>query len=136
MGGGVALLYASKVLENVQMENFDQQHGLKIVRKAVQAPCKRIVDNAGFEGAVVVEHLLSQKDHKLGYNAYDNTYQNMEKAGILDPTKVVRSALLDAASISSLMITTESAIVDMPEEKAVQGNQMSGMGGMNGMMQY
>lgn len=74
MGGGVALLYASKVLDNVEMENFDQQHGLKIIKKALQAPCKRIVDNAGYEGAVVVEHLLNQSNKLLGYNAYDNSY--------------------------------------------------------------
>ena len=74
LGGGVALLYASKVLEGVQMENFDQQHGLKIIKKALQAPCRRIVDNAGYEGSVVVEHLLNQPNKSLGYNAYDNTY--------------------------------------------------------------
>ena len=93
-------------------ERMLTDHGVKIVKKALQAPCKRIVDNAGYEGSVVVENLLNQKDCKIGYNAYDNSYQNMEQAGILDPTKVVRTALVDAASIASLMITTETAIVD------------------------
>ena len=114
IGGGVALLYCSKALDNIQMENFDQQHGVKIIKKALQAPCKKIVDNAGYEGAVVVEHLLHQSDHRIGYNAYNNEYTDMAKEGILDPTKVVRTALVDAASISSLMITTETAIVDLP----------------------
>lgn len=90
---------------------------MKIIQKALQAPCKRIVDNAGYEGSVVVENLLKQNNSRLGYNAYDNSYQDMEKVGILDPTKVVRTALVDAASISSLMITTETAIVDLNEEK-------------------
>lgn len=116
VGGGSALLYASRVLKNVEMENFDQQHGIKIVMKALQSPCMRIVDNSGYEGSVVVQKLLEQNDTNMGYNAYTNTYVNMREDGIIDPTKVVRTALVDASSIASLMITTESAIVDLPQK--------------------
>lgn len=132
IGGGAALLYASLALKNLKMENFDQQHGLEIIRKSLQYPCKKIVQNAGFEGAVIVEELLKLNDFNKGYDAYHDRIVDMFEAGIIDPTKVVRTALVDASSIASLMITTEAAIVEAPREKGSMPD-MSGMGGMGGM---
>ena len=131
MGGGTALLYASLALKNIECENLDQRHGIDIVVRALQAPCKKIVQNSGYEGAVVVQQLLNMNDFTQGYDAYNNKFCNMEERGIIDPTKVVRTALVDAASIASLMITTESAIVDLPGKEG--GSSMGGMGGMGGM---
>jgi chaperonin GroEL len=135
IGGGCALLYASRALHSIKMENFDQQHGIEIVIKALEAPCKRIASNAGVEGAVIVERLLALNNPKMGYDAYSDKIVDMEAAGIIDPTKVVRTALVDAASISSLMITTEAAICDAPKksEPAQMPGGMGGMGGMDGM---
>lgn len=128
------MLYASKVLDGLKAPNFDQQIGIQIVQRALRMPCKTIVDNAGFQGSVVVETLLSKGDEGHGYNAQDNTYCDMKKAGIIDPTKVVRTALVDAGSVASLMITTEAAICSLPpKEGAGNGNPMAGMGGMGGM---
>lgn len=93
-----------------------------------------IAKNAGVEGAVIIEKLLGAKDPNLGYDAYSDKYVNMKQAGIIDPTKVVRTALVDAASISSLMITTEAAIVSLPEPAGPAGGMPGGMGGMGGMM--
>lgn len=93
-----------------------------------------IAKNAGVEGAVIIEKLLTAKDPNLGYDAYNDKYVNMKQAGIIDPTKVVRTALVDAASISSLMITTEAAIVSLPEPAGPAGGMPGGMGGMGGMM--
>jgi len=128
-GGGTALLYASKVLGNVETANFDQKVGVDIVRNALSVPCKTIVNNAGAEGAVVVGKLL-ESDGTLGYDASRGEYCDLVKAGIIDPMKVVRTALVDAASVASLMTTTECIIVEAPEDKPAGGPGMGGMGGM------
>merc|ERR1712228_127515 len=116
-GGGCALLYASRNLDKLkpECENFDQQHGIDIVKKALTVPCFTIAQNAGVEGAVIVGKLQDMNDVKMGYNAYNDKLVDMKASGIIDPTKVVRTALIDAASIASLMITTEASIVDLPQ---------------------
>ncbi|KAL8439187.1 hypothetical protein Efla_005438 [Eimeria flavescens] len=136
-GGGVALLYASQGLKDLKVENAEQKVGVEIVQKACQVPCKLIADNAGHEGAVVVGNLLRHNDKNLGFNAQTGEYVNMIQAGIIDPTKVVKTALSDAASVASLMATTEAAIVEAPEPRAAGGESMAGgaaggmpMGGM------
>ena len=111
---------------------MDQQQGIDIVLRALQSPCKIIAQNAGEEGSVIVGKLLENMDVNMGFDAYNNKFVNMKEAGIIDPTKVVRTCLIDAASIASLMITTEAAIVDSADDKA-GGNPMAGMGGMGGM---
>lgn len=135
-GGGVALLYASQSLKDLKVENAEQKVGVEIVQKACQVPCKLIADNAGHEGAVVVGNLLRHKDPSLGFNAQTGEYVNMVQAGIIDPTKVVKTALSDAASVASLMATTEAAIVDAPEPRGANADAMPGAGGgmpMGGM---
>ena len=131
IGGGCALLYASRALRKLKLDNFDQQHGVEIIIKALEAPCKRIAANAGVEGAVIVEKLLALNDTSMGYDAYNDKIVNMEQAGIIDPTKVVRTALVDAASVASLMITSEAAITDIPKQSGPAMPQMpQGMEGM------
>lgn len=133
-GGGTALLYASKALEGVEGENDDQNVGIEIVRRALQAPIRQIVENAGGEGSVVVGKLLEQKDTNKGFDAQKGEFTDLVKAGIIDPVKVVRTALQDAASVSSLLITTEAIITDAPQEdKAGGAGDMGAMGGMGGM---
>jgi len=131
-GGGVALLYATKALEALKGDNNDQQVGIDIIRRAIQAPVRQIAENAGAEGSVVVGKLLDQKDTSFGYNAQTGEYVNMVKAGIIDPVKVVRTALQDASSVASLLITTEAMIFEAPEDKKPAMPQ-GGMGGMDGM---
>ncbi len=137
-GGGVALLYATKVLDKLEGENEDQQVGINIIRKAITGPVRQIAENAGFDGAVVSGKLLEQKDTDFGFDAQSGTYTNMVKAGIIDPTKVVRAALQDAGSIAGLLITTEAMVADKPETGGGAGGppmpDMGGMGGMGGMM--
>ncbi len=106
-GGGSALLYATKILDNVKGENEDQNSGINIVKKALQAPIRQIAENAGFDGAVVANEVAIKNDQDYGYNAQTGQYVDMFKDGVIDPVKVVRSALQDAASIASLLITTE-----------------------------
>jgi chaperonin GroEL len=133
-GGGTALLYATKALEGMKGINDDQTRGIDIVRKAIQAPLRQIAQNAGFDGAVVSGNLLRENDETQGFNASTDVYENLVAAGVIDPTKVVRTALQDAASVAGLLITTEAAISDAPEDKAGGGMpDMSGMGGMGGM---
>jgi chaperonin GroEL len=133
-GGGTALLYASKALEGLEGDNFDQKVGIQIIQNALKVPTHTIASNAGAEGAVIVGKLLEQSDLEFGYNAGTAEYVNMVSTGIIDPLKVVRTALVDAASVSSLMMTSECVIVDAPEEKAGgAGPPMGGMGGMGGM---
>ncbi|WP_341789442.1 chaperonin GroEL [Rickettsia endosymbiont of Polydrusus tereticollis] len=135
-GGGVTLLHAVGVLESLKGANHDQQAGIELVAKALQDPVRQIAENAGENGGVVVGKLLESKDKNFGFNAQDMTYVDMIKAGIIDPAKVVRTALQDAASVASLIITTETLIVDEPSEKedsAPRGGGMGGMGGMDGM---
>ncbi|KAI9031902.1 hsp60-like protein [Phycomyces nitens] len=137
-GGGVALLKAAKVLDNLKGANFDQQLGISIIRQAIQTPCRTIVDNAGGEGSVVAGKLLEDKPENTnwGYDASCNEYVDMIERGIIDPTKVVRTALLDASGVASLLTTTECMIVDAPVkgQAAPPMGGMPGMGGMGGMM--
>jgi chaperonin GroEL len=134
-GGGSALLYASRVLESLKGDNEDQQAGIDIIRKACQAPVRQIAENAGAEGSIVVGKLNDKKDAAFGYDAQNDNYVDMIKAGIIDPAKVVRTALQDAASVSGLLLTTEAIITDAPDDgKASAGGMPAGgMGGMGGM---
>jgi len=133
-GGGTALLYASQKLQNLQLANFDQQIGVQIVQNALKVPCMTIAKNAGAEGAVIVGKLLEKNDPTVGYDAATGEYVEMVKEGIIDPVKVVRTALVDAASVASLMTTTEALIVDAPVETPplppAGGPPMGGMGDM------
>jgi len=134
-GGGVALLRAIKVLDTLHAHNPDQKAGIEIVRKAIQTPAKQIVDNSGGDGAVVVGKLLEASEYAYGYNAQTGEYGDLVKLGIIDPTKVVRTALQDAASIAGLIITTEATITEQPKKEAplppMGGGGMGGMGGMD-----
>ncbi|AEP08715.1 chaperonin GroEL [Micavibrio aeruginosavorus] len=134
-GGGAALLYATKALANLKGDNRDQDVGIDIVRRAIQSPVRQIVENAGVEGSVVVGHMLEKGDANWGYNAQTNEYVDLISAGIIDPAKVVRAALQDAASVAGLLITTEAMVTDAPEDKKAHdhGADMGGMGGMGGM---
>ncbi|WP_022698416.1 chaperonin GroEL [Euryhalocaulis caribicus] len=134
-GGGVALLKASKVLENFEAVNADQAAGVKIVRRALQAPIRQIAANSGVEGSIVVGKLLENDDYKFGFDAYLEEYKDLIAAGIIDPAKVVRHALQDAASIAGLFITTEAAIGEAPKKEKSGGGapDMGDMGGMGGM---
>ena len=131
-GGGVALLQASKALANVKGDNFDQGIGIKIVQNACKIPAKAIADNAGFEGSVVVNKILEFKNATEGFNAATGEFGDLLKQGVIDPTKVVRTALVDACGVASLMITTEAMVVDQPEPPKAEGGA-GGMGGMGGM---
>ncbi|UYV15989.1 chaperonin GroEL [Porphyrobacter sp. ULC335] len=128
-GGGTALLYATKALEGLKGANEDQTRGIDIIRKAITAPIKQIAQNAGHDGAVVAGNLLRENDETQGFNASTDVYENLVKAGVIDPTKVVRTALQDAASVAGLLITTEAAIVERPEDKPASP-PMPDMGGM------
>lgn len=136
-GGGTALLYATKALDKLKPENDDQRVGIDIVRKALQAPIRQITANAAVDGSVVVGKLLEKYDTKMGYDARQGEYVDMFKAGIIDPTKVVRTALEGAASVGGLLITTEAMVADKPEDKCgcghTHGPDMGGMSGMGGM---
>ncbi|MES1943238.1 chaperonin GroEL [Salinisphaera sp. PC39] len=134
-GGGVALLRTLKALEKLKGDNTDQDAGIRILRRAIQEPLRQIVFNSGAEASVVVNEVLS-KDGNYGYNAASGEYGDMVKMGILDPTKVSRTALQNAASVSSLLLTTEAAVAEVPEEDDKGGGapDMGGMGGMGGMM--
>ncbi len=132
-GGGTTLLYASRALDNVKAENDDQRAGINIVRRALQAPLRKIIENSGLDGAVVAGKLLESDDTNYGFDAQKLEYVDLIKAGIIDPTKVVRTALQDAASIAGLLITTEALIADKPEEKSAAMGGGGGMGGMGGM---
>jgi len=140
-GGGVALLYSGKKLDGLELANFDQNVGKDIVKQALRMPISCIIANAGKEGAVIVEHLLKQGDEGLGYNAQTGEYVDMIGTGIIDPTLVVRATLADAASVASLMTTTEALIAEIPEDKPPAGGppgggmgDMGGMGDFGGMM--
>ncbi|MDD3021661.1 MAG: chaperonin GroEL [Alphaproteobacteria bacterium] len=133
-GGGTALLYASKSLDGLKGENADQQAGIEIVRRAIQAPIRQIVENAGKEGSIIVGKLLEQNSVTYGYDAQGDIYCDLIEAGIIDPVKVVRTALQNAASVAGLMITTEAMICDLPKDDSAgaagAGDSMGGMGGM------
>jgi chaperonin GroEL len=136
-GGGAALVYAVKALDKLKGANEDQTVGINIVRKALEAPCRQIAANAGADASVVVGKLRDTKGETFGYNAANDEYVDLVKAGIIDPTKVVRTALQDAASVASLLITTEAMVAEKPEPKGAAGGGMppgmDGMGGMGGM---
>ncbi|HZS84974.1 MAG TPA: TCP-1/cpn60 chaperonin family protein, partial [Stellaceae bacterium] len=131
-GGGVALLYGIKALDKLKAENDDQKVGIDIVRRALQAPVRQIVENSGTDGSIVVGKLLDKSDPNYGYDAQSGKYVDMVKAGIIDPTKVVRLALQDAASVAALLITTEAMVAEKPEKKAA-APAMPGGGGMGDM---
>ena len=134
-GGGTALLYATSALKGLEGDNEDQTRGIDVVRKALQAPVRQIAENAGFDGAVVAGKLLDQKDKNFGFNAYSDEYEDLVKSGVIDPTKVVRAALQDASSVAGLLITTEAAVAELPEDKSAgAGGGMPDMGGMGGGM--
>ena len=134
-GGGTALLYATKALEGMKGSNDDQTRGVDIIRKALFAPVRQIAQNAGHDGAVISGKLLDGADQNIGFNAQTDTYENLMTSGVIDPTKVVRTALQDAASVASLLITTEAAITDQPaDDKSGGGMGGGGMGGMGGGM--
>ncbi|WP_294197489.1 chaperonin GroEL, partial [uncultured Sphingomonas sp.] len=132
-GGGTALLYASKALEGLTGENDDQTRGVDIVRKSLTSLVRQIAQNAGHDGAVVSGKLLDGNDTSLGFNAATDTYENLVQAGVIDPTKVVRTALQNAASVAGLLITTEATVSELPEDKAPAMPAGGGMGGMGGM---
>jgi len=131
-GGGVALLRSIKALDGVVVSNADQKTGVDIVRKAIQTPARQIVDNAGADGAVVVGKLIESNDYNFGFDAQTGEYVDMVKKGIIDPTKVVRTAIQDAASIAGLIVTTEATITEAPKKDAPMAMpQGGGMGGMD-----
>lgn len=124
------------MLDSIQAENEDQKVGIEIVKKALVMPCKQIALNAGVDASVVVSKVLESNELAFGYDASKGAFVNLINAGIIDPTKVVRTALMDAASVASLLTTAESVVVDLPkEEKEMPGGMPGmGMGGMGGMM--
>jgi chaperonin GroEL len=131
-GGGVALLHAAQALDGLTPENSDQKVGIDIVRRALQAPVRQVAENAGSEGSVVVGKLLDSKNPNYGFDAQSGEYVDMVKAGIIDPTKVVRLALQNAASVAGLLVTTEAMVADRPEKKAASGMPHDhGMGDMD-----
>ena len=137
-GGGVALLYATKILDNLKLSNTDQQVGVNIVKKALERPTRQIAKNAGVDGSIIIGKLLEQENQNYGYNAQTGKFTDLVKDGIIDPTKVVRSAMQDAASVAGLLITAEAVIADIPEEKKDMPSMPDmgggGMGGMGGGM--
>jgi chaperonin GroEL len=129
-GGGVALARCAAALDKVKAEG-DEQIGINIVRRAITEPLRMIAENAGEEGAVVLGKVLDSKETNFGYNAFSNEYEDLVKAGVLDPTKVVRTALQNAGSIASLMLTTEALVAEIPEKK--EAPAPGGHGGGGGM---
>ncbi|MCL2474167.1 MAG: chaperonin GroEL [Alphaproteobacteria bacterium] len=130
-GGGAALLYSTGAIEKIKVENDDQKRGVDIVRKALESPIRQIAQNAGVDGSVIVGKLRDQKSTSFGYDAQKGEYTDLFKAGIVDPTKVVRTALESAASVAGLLITTEAMVAEKVEKKSMP--DMGGMGGMGGM---
>ena len=134
-GGGVALLRSQKSLDKLKLklEHEDEQIGVEILRRALEAPLRWIAQNAGAEGSIVVEKIRGNKGASYGYNAQTNVYEDLVEAGVIDPTKVVRTALQNASSIAGLLLTTEAVVVDKPEDEKAGGGPMPGGGGMGGM---
>jgi chaperonin GroEL len=130
-GGGAALLYATRALENLKPSNNDQKVGIEIVRKALQTPARQIAENSGTDGSIIVGKLLDSSDTNYGYDAQKGEFTDMVRAGIIDPTKVVRHALQDAASVAGLLITTEAMVAEKPEPKTPPAMPPGGMGGMD-----
>jgi len=133
-GGGIALLKASKILADVKGDNADQNAGIAIIRRALQAPIRQIAENSGVEGSIVVGKVLENNDASFGFNAQTEEYGDLVKMGVIDPAKVVRTALQDAASVAGILITTEAAVADAPKKSGgAAAPDMGGMGGMGGM---
>src|SRR5690606_24957595 len=135
-GGGIALLKATRALEGLTGDNADQTAGIAIIRRAIQAPIRQIVENAGVEGSIVVGKVLENSGATYGFNAQTEEYGDLVAMGVIDPAKVVRTALQDAASVAGIMITTEAAVADAPKKASAGGaggGDMGGMGGMGGM---
>jgi chaperonin GroEL len=133
-GGGVALVKALASLENLEAANGDQEVGIRIIRKALEAPARQIVNNAGADGSVIVGKLIETENPTIGYNAQTGEFTDLIKDGVIDPTKVVRSALQNAASVAGLLVTTEAMVAELDEPKpAAPAPDMGGMGGMGGM---
>ena len=134
-GGGVALVKSVSALDGLTAENGDQEVGIRIIRKALEAPARQIANNAGADGSVIVGKLLETKEAAVGYNAQSGEFTDLIKAGVIDPTKVVRSSLQNAASVAGLLITTEAMVAEKDDPKAAAGGapDMGGMGGMGGM---
>jgi chaperonin GroEL len=132
-GGSIPLLRAIKALDGIKVENSDQRTGVEIVRKAIQSPAKQIIDNSGADGAVVVGKLIENSSYAYGYDAQTGEYGDLIKLGIIDPTKVVRTALQDAASVAGLVVTTEATVVEAPKKETPAMPGGGGMGGMGGM---
>jgi len=128
-GGGVALARASLILGRLTAEHDDQRFGIEIVRKAVLTPLRQIVENAGEDGAVISGKVLDRDDYNWGFDAQTAEFRDLVAAGIIDPTKVVRVALQDAASVAGLLITTEAMVADRPQPKGAPGMPPGGMGG-------
>ena len=126
-GGGIAYIRASKVLDNIETENLDQETGVQIIKKAIEEPLRQIVENAGKEGSVIVNQIKSLENSSEGYNARTNQYGDMFEQGVIDPAKVTRVALQNAASVASLLITTEATIVTKPEPKNAVDQMNPGM---------
>jgi chaperonin GroEL len=135
-GGGVALLYASRALEKLEPENGDQRVGIEIVRRALKIPARLIAENAGVDGSIVVGKLTEQKNASFGYDAQRGEYGDLVKAGVIDPTKVVRSALQNAASVAGLLVTTEAMVAERPKKEAASAGTPGGMGGGMGDMDF
>jgi len=132
-GGGTALLYATRAIDGLKGANDDQTRGIDIIRKALYAPVRQIAQNAGHDGAVISGKLLESTDPNHGFNAQTEVYEDLVQAGVIDPTKVVRTALQDAASVAGLLITTEAAVSELPDDKPAMPMGGGGMGGMGGM---
>jgi chaperonin GroEL len=132
-GGGVALLRASEVLKRVKTANDDQKTGVEIVRKALSFPARQIAINAGEDGSVIVGKILENDSYNFGYDSQNGTYGDLVKKGIIDPTKVVRAAIQNAASVAALLITTEAMIAETPKKGGAGGGMPPGGGGMGGM---
>ncbi|MFQ5939665.1 MAG: TCP-1/cpn60 chaperonin family protein, partial [Alphaproteobacteria bacterium] len=130
-GGGVALLYGRRVLDKLKPANDDQRVGIDIVRRALTAPTRQIAENAGADGSIIVGKLLEGKGNNRGFDAQEGHYTNMFQAGIIDPTKVVRIALQDAASVAGLLVTTEAMVAEKPEKKETPAPGAPGMGDMD-----
>jgi len=131
-GGGVALVRAQKALKSLKLEDSDEQIGVGIISRAIEEPIRMIVQNAGGEGSIVIEKVRNSKESNYGYNALTDQYENLVEAGVIDPTKVTRTALQNAASIAGLLLTTEALIVEKkePQNNAPAGGPPGGMGGM------
>jgi chaperonin GroEL len=133
-GGGVALLRSVEALKRVKTENEDQKHGVDIVRKAVQSPARQIANNAGADGSVVVGKIMEKDQYSYGFDAQNSEYGNLMTKGIIDPTKVVRAAIQNAASVAGLLITTEAMVAEIPKKQGA-APAMPG-GGMGGGMDF